>query len=519
MRPRKELDLPKILTRLAKRELLERLPVKRGRSWGENGIVVKDINPHLTTFTADQDLVIDSLRDLFSGDQWSEVHGAGPSSLWHRDPATGNPLDPSRRFQAPHQPTSIFVLGDLGCFSPNHRAWIDWLRWGQALRGLGHHLYAMFPGDVQQIPKTLASAFSIQTWQSSRLMIRDPQMRRAVLDQLFVYAAPALLLEPGLLRDLRRLVPGATDASLEIDFWLDERLSNRNASGARIDRGLVEQELMPEFLRLSPNVQEQVLRTIRNWRRNRAENPELWFEEVLSLPGGLRHCVQEDVEPARASVRELERRWRSGDSDSEEAETWFYNQTRRLPAPAFEDSEVGDRLRRAYRELHNPADDCVPGTDPQEIPSEKTRQYRLDVNDQSLRIARASGQIKSTTPSSQSIQSSNGVFSCRWERESFWKGRKPEFVSNFGTDRYGAWFEFEVRGDSDRTATQRMRWVPAGEFLMGSPDTELERSRDEGPQHHVALTKGFWIADTPCTQAMWETVTGQNPSNFSGDHN
>ncbi|MEL7267113.1 MAG: hypothetical protein AAFP69_20195, partial [Planctomycetota bacterium] len=237
VRPRKELDLPKILTRLAKRELLERLPVKRGRSWGENGIVVKDINPHLTTFTADQDLVIDSLRDLFSGDQWSEVHGAGPSSLWHRDPATGNPLDPSRRFQAPHQPTSIFVLGDLGCFSPNHRAWIDWLRWGQALRGLGHHLYAMFPGDVQQIPKTLASAFSIQTWQSSRLMIRDPQMRRAVLDQLFVYAAPALLLEPGLLRDLRRLVPGATDASLEIDFWLDERLSNRNASGARIDRG------------------------------------------------------------------------------------------------------------------------------------------------------------------------------------------------------------------------------------------------------------------------------------------
>ena len=31
------------------------------------------------------------------------------------------------------------------------------------------------------------------------------------------------------------------------------------------------------------------------------------------------------------------------------------------------------------------------------------------------------------------------------EQVSFWKsGKTPSFVSNYGTDEYGAWFEFEV---------------------------------------------------------------------------
>jgi formylglycine-generating enzyme required for sulfatase activity len=35
--------------------------------------------------------------------------------------------------------------------------------------------------------------------------------------------------------------------------------------------------------------------------------------------------------------------------------------------------------------------------------------------------------------------------------------------------------------------------LPAGHFVMGSPDTEAERSRDEGPQHEVTFAKPFAI--------------------------
>jgi formylglycine-generating enzyme required for sulfatase activity len=51
---------------------------------------------------------------------------------------------------------------------------------------------------------------------------------------------------------------------------------------------------------------------------------------------------------------------------------------------------------------------------------------------------------------------------------------------------------------------------------MGSPESEAERYDDER-QHKVTLTEGFWLADTACTQAIWKTVTGNNPSEFGAD--
>ena len=51
---------------------------------------------------------------------------------------------------------------------------------------------------------------------------------------------------------------------------------------------------------------------------------------------------------------------------------------------------------------------------------------------------------------------------------------------------------------------------------MGSPDTEKER-RDDEHQHEVILTKGYWLADTACTQGLWEKVMGNNPGIFKGE--
>jgi formylglycine-generating enzyme required for sulfatase activity len=61
---------------------------------------------------------------------------------------------------------------------------------------------------------------------------------------------------------------------------------------------------------------------------------------------------------------------------------------------------------------------------------------------------------------------------------------------------------------------QRLRWIPPGRFLMGSPDDDREALRPEKPQHQVELSKGFWLFDTPCTQALWQAVMGTNPSRF-----
>jgi len=56
-----------------------------------------------------------------------------------------------------------------------------------------------------------------------------------------------------------------------------------------------------------------------------------------------------------------------------------------------------------------------------------------------------------------------------------------------------------------------VRWIPAGRFIMGSPADEALRDKDEIP-HEVTLSRGFFMAETECTQAQWEGVMGANPS-------
>ncbi|MEM7772337.1 MAG: formylglycine-generating enzyme family protein [Cyanobacteria bacterium P01_A01_bin.37] len=77
---------------------------------------------------------------------------------------------------------------------------------------------------------------------------------------------------------------------------------------------------------------------------------------------------------------------------------------------------------------------------------------------------------------------------------------------------------------SDTVAIEMMQ-IPAGEFLMGSPEDELARSNSEGPQHLVQVP-GFWMGKYPVTQSQWRIVAGlpqqdqpldETPSHFKGD--
>ncbi len=59
--------------------------------------------------------------------------------------------------------------------------------------------------------------------------------------------------------------------------------------------------------------------------------------------------------------------------------------------------------------------------------------------------------------------------------------------------------------------------IPAGEFLMGSPDSDSAASKRERPQHRVRITRPFYLGVYPVTQEQYERVMGKNPSNFTGD--
>jgi len=87
----------------------------------------------------------------------------------------------------------------------------------------------------------------------------------------------------------------------------------------------------------------------------------------------------------------------------------------------------------------------------------------------------------------------------------------PRWASDQGHDDYGRYADLIVK-----EVTQRFRWIEAGRFMMGSPDDEKERLNWEG-HHQVTLSEGFWLADTACTQVLWQAVMDDNPAHFKND--
>jgi formylglycine-generating enzyme required for sulfatase activity len=59
-----------------------------------------------------------------------------------------------------------------------------------------------------------------------------------------------------------------------------------------------------------------------------------------------------------------------------------------------------------------------------------------------------------------------------------------------------------------------MARIPAGTFIMGSPETEPYHLTDE-TQHQVTLTKSFYMGKYQVTQEQYQAVIGSNPSYFT----
>lgn len=90
---------------------------------------------------------------------------------------------------------------------------------------------------------------------------------------------------------------------------------------------------------------------------------------------------------------------------------------------------------------------------------------------------------------------------------------RPAWASAAGRDEFGLWADLTITG-----VTQRFRYIPAGTFIIGSPESEYGHERDE-TQVRVTLTQSFWLADTECTQGFWAAVAGNDDSRFKGLEN
>ena len=88
--------------------------------------------------------------------------------------------------------------------------------------------------------------------------------------------------------------------------------------------------------------------------------------------------------------------------------------------------------------------------------------------------------------------------------------------------------EFRVMGDIEYSklpeqlkrksvnVSREMVLIPAGEFWMGAHPADQLASKVEKPRHRVKISKDFYTGKYLITQALWELVTGKNPSYNKG---
>ncbi|MFY0563815.1 formylglycine-generating enzyme family protein [Archangium lansingense] len=75
-------------------------------------------------------------------------------------------------------------------------------------------------------------------------------------------------------------------------------------------------------------------------------------------------------------------------------------------------------------------------------------------------------------------------------------------------------FDGASAGDAREILGVKLRWCPAGTFIMGSPPGEPERRPGED-QVEVMISKGFWMGQYEVTQGEWARVMGAFPAEFN----
>ncbi|NUM76225.1 formylglycine-generating enzyme family protein, partial [candidate division KSB1 bacterium] len=359
--------------------------------------------------------------------------------------------------------------------------------------------------------------------------------------QLLTLAAQAVRVEPGLLRALRRLLPEArNDAGAEADVWGHPYVSSGSSVALTVSSKALN-KLRDAFAALDPALREQALLTLRRWRE--ALPREIWYEEVLCLEPHDQHLFAGEIALAQEEfLRIAATIQKHGDavigSEIEQGIiAWFL---RFHPRTADREGlwraspELGQALHQAeaivFRD-QSVAPTAI-GFDPRFIGAPgRERIWTVRQIGDALHIAEETASATSPPgsplallPSTRDIvqhvagtpevsvvdQGFKAVLYLEPATGRLIEGRlvKPAWANAFGQDQYGIWAAFRF-GEVE----QRLRHIPPGRFLMGSPKTEVGRYDDEKP-HQVTLTEGFWLFDTPVTQALWTAVMEKNPSRF-----
>ena len=546
----RRIDLPRLVRHIAEGRQIARVPRILHRAWTPLEVLV-DRPLRLAPFWDDQARVVHEL-DRILGRQAVALRVLANGPGRETDEASG------RRRLARGVP--VLALTDLGLYAgDDERA--SWLRLGRELSAAGERAAALVPVPRARWTTAAARLWRMLPWErpAAGAGSVDTGSRAERIQRLLDHLAPAMRIEPGLVRTIRRLLPRAeADVAVEADLWMHDVLGDMYPEYRVIAAGELEGLRSRFAAKVSPEDQARVVAALRTWHWQRDLLPEAWHLEALTLEKTLGEpaaraagITRHDSERARGFMRWLVRDTHAAADDEGEADTlrrWCAFLRDHAPRALWDPSTAaGEALQTIAFRVGGVA---VPNADPRlresvtDDPPPPPRELLLLQVASALHPAEAAGPARGSplatlelarpriTLASQSVPESTldltradarlsapprGRIELRTDRSTLALEplTKPTWARAIGRDRFGLWAELLFKRDkADPGVPYRMRWIPPGRFLMGSPADEPGRFDNEGPQHPVVITRGYWLGETPVTQALWQAVTGENPSEF-----
>jgi formylglycine-generating enzyme required for sulfatase activity len=505
--PAGDVDIDRVVAGFSQGRHPDPLPREDRNLWPEELHLILDRSDRLIPYWDDQTLLKALLPAIMPHTRMQVARV---------DEVTTEPLIAGRTgaWTPPSSGGAVLVLGDLGCLDRDPDRFIG--RWRDlALRcaAAGAHPAALLPGPLSRCDPALARLWNARPWETGAPDLpQDQPNRTARADGLFGMLAGCVRIEPGLLRAVRRSLPaGLADAGTEADVWQHTAIASDHSAAATVRQDGAE-ALAALLANAGAATQQRVLAARHGWRH--ALPDEIWFLEVVGLPASVRNNLPHpaDFNQAEAFFQAL-RPQRPGTGHSRQAvDAWLEEARNRVGGEAWTVPAFATAAAEAAHRCDSPA--RLPGAvDPAWLAAGAERMLHVWQCDKSLVVSDSSGQRPARGSLLGMLSSTNGFWTAEAMR--FWAGAEPPaWATAWGADRYGPWVAFTIRPARGEPVSQRMRWCPPGSFMMGSPPDEPGRWDAEGPRHRATLREGFWLFDTPCTQALWRAVTGNNPSRF-----
>ena len=564
------LDAQRLTAMLANQLPLQKLPYIKHNGWAQYCHLIVDYSAASAPFRQDYN----QLRQYVS--HWRGGAGELQIFIMQEGPqqgcrAAGQHSAPLKPYQLPAAELPVFILSDLGCFDPAAITRHHWLKLGQRFQAAGLRPVVLMPSQRALQDTALRQFYTLLCWDQARQLPTKMPCQSATLnaairapaeglEQLLIMLSVFIIVEPALLRALRNLLPvqqvdvdteamlwghpdvvsNAVECAIKVEAIQGYRRQFKTLGRAlqlavgqliqshhghlpdviRFEEQATYFDLMadkhvgaPKLQQAVADYQQQIAATLYQRRDDLAsaagltafvhrhglrQNASIWHSPWLRVAWALsheKHLKQGPVSlPPGLSLGQVQA------VTADTSQGLLYNIRQRgnrlvisafaQPPGAYKEPAqpavmaslylAGHLLQVSQQEgqqLQSYAIELSPGQNT-EIPLPATQQLTLSGADTAFTLAPFS---------------------------------KPGWAQSVGFDRNGLFATLVYEH-----IVQKFRWINPGNFMMGSPETELARVDNREQQHPVQITAGFWLADTACTQALWQAVMAENPSKFKG---